>query len=846
MPDKIRQVKVNNTTYDLEPAVSSVLQVDNAAPTLSWGATSTVATIDGVDITVKMPANPDTNTDTKVTSVDNHYAPVPIDNAKLTANANSTTAATWGSTDMVTGVTLNRDAKGHVTGLSVSSIQMPSNPNVDTKVTQSESTTTDERTILLHKNTGADPGSVTDQVYYAQNVTIQPSTGRLSVPSIVTTGTINPKGGLTGKLKAGGKTYTGAADIEITAADLGLGSAIRFKGTTTTALTDGATTNPVSINSADYTAITGDVVIVSGTDKELVWTGSAWEELGDAGSHSKVGHTHSVSLTAVASTSGTTTVATGSVSSSGGGATVVTGSSGTETFLKGVKASGTDTFLKGITAGSGSLTIDDTATDGIAVVTAISSTGASANGTAKVGNETHTHPYTKPTGVSLGSNTTATNGIKYIEDVSHTAASLTGTKTFVTGVSGGSGYLKAYDAATSGNLKVDNGTRIPVITSLSKGGYTPAGSVSLTNGTAPSLNWNTGSTSDTPYIASISGGSAVSKTTKYLHWSAGSHNTSATFAGTKSTDVVTSGTTKYAKFSAGTTPVSSASISLSAANSEANSGSAVTSHKATYDATNLALVLTSVTSAPNSHTHSYQKAGTTVSLTRGTAPSMNWNTGTNTDTAYIASVSKSGYTPAGTITLAGASAPSLVINDTSSGAISAIITGVSGGSAVSATTKYAKFSAGTTPKSSATFTGTENTTEVVTGGTTYYLDHNHTAASSSGTGTVGISGGSISKTTKYFHPSITTDTAATTGTPSATTTVLTGVKGGTTTATTKYLHHTHTSASAGTTGTAVTGVAANGTGTGITGLSTSKLATTTVDKKGHTHAVTGSTGASTN
>jgi hypothetical protein len=213
--------------------------------------------------------------------------------------------------------------------------------------------------------------------------------------------------------------------------------------------------------------------------------------------------------------------------------------------------------------------------------------------------------------------------------------------------------------------------------------------------------------------------------------------------------------------------------------------------------------------APSSHKHTYSKAGTTVSLTRGTAPS-------------------------------------LTVNDTSTNAISAIITDVTGGSAVSATTKYAKFSAGTTPKASASFSGTKNTADVVTGGTTYYLAHGHTAASSSGSGTVGISGGSISKTTKYFHPSITTDTAATTGTPSATTTVLTGVKGGTTTATTKYLHHTHTSASAGTTGTAVTGVTSNGTGTGVTGLSTSKLVTTTVDKKGHTHAVSGSTGASTN
>ena len=42
----------NNTTYTFT----------NKAATLSWGATTTIATVGGTDITVKMPANPDTNT----------------------------------------------------------------------------------------------------------------------------------------------------------------------------------------------------------------------------------------------------------------------------------------------------------------------------------------------------------------------------------------------------------------------------------------------------------------------------------------------------------------------------------------------------------------------------------------------------------------------------------------------------------------------------------------------------------------------------------------------------------------------------------------------------------------
>jgi hypothetical protein len=555
MPDKIRQVKVNNTTYDIEPAASSVLQIDNAAPTLAWGATSTVATVDGVDITVKMPANP--NSDTKVTAVGNHYAPTADTSAKLTATASSTTAATWGSTDMVTGVTLNRDAKGHVTGLSVSSIQMPPNPNTntDTKVTQSESTSTNVRTILLHKNTGADPGTVTDQVYYAQNVTIQPSTGRLSVPSIVTTGTINPKGGLTGKLTVGGKTYTGAANVEITAADLGLGSALRFIGVTETALTDGANTNPILINGSNYTAVTGDVVMY--LDKEFVWIGTVWEELGDASSHSKVGHTHSVSLTAVASTSGTTTVATGSVSSSGGGSTVATGASGS---AKGGSETHTHSYTKptGVSLGS-----NTTATNGIKYVEAVSHTAAAASSTAKFGSETHTHTYDKTTGVTLTANSsTATGRITYLESLSAGSGSLTSDTTATNGIK----YIETQGTLSQGSLpSLTVTSKSPSKISAWSAGTMFKASVSgttleLTSGAAPSLTYAA------EPVGSASGWSAGSlpslgaATTKYLHHT---HN-------------IPSGTTKYLSAAPSNTSTASGAPSATASAITAISGGGVT------------------------------------------------------------------------------------------------------------------------------------------------------------------------------------------------------------------------------------------------------------------------------
>lgn len=160
----------------------------NKSATLAWGTTSTIATVGGTNITVKMPANPDTNTtysagtgislsgttfsnsgvrsitqdgtdghkltintggttatitipdnntDTKVTAVGNHYTPSADSSSALSADASSSTSATWGTTALVTGVNIQRDAKGHVTGVTVDSIRMPSNPDTDTKYTLS-------------------------------------------------------------------------------------------------------------------------------------------------------------------------------------------------------------------------------------------------------------------------------------------------------------------------------------------------------------------------------------------------------------------------------------------------------------------------------------------------------------------------------------------------------------------------------------------------------------------------------------------------------------------------------------------------------------------------------------
>lgn len=85
------------------------------------------------------------------------------------------------------------------------------------------------------------------------------------------------------KLTVGSKSYDGSAAVTIEARDLGLASAMLFLGTTTTAITDGATTNPVAIGGSNKTVTAGNVVLYG--SKEFVWTGRAWEELGNEGSY---------------------------------------------------------------------------------------------------------------------------------------------------------------------------------------------------------------------------------------------------------------------------------------------------------------------------------------------------------------------------------------------------------------------------------------------------------------------------------------------------------------------------------------------------------------------------------
>lgn len=52
---------------------------------------------------------------------------------------------------------------------------------------------------------------------------------------------------------------------------------VRYIGVTTTAISDGSTTNPITINGQSLTAVAGDTVFYNGTS--YAWDGNAWQEV---------------------------------------------------------------------------------------------------------------------------------------------------------------------------------------------------------------------------------------------------------------------------------------------------------------------------------------------------------------------------------------------------------------------------------------------------------------------------------------------------------------------------------------------------------------------------------------
>lgn len=104
------------------------------------------------------------STDQSVTSSANHYSPSTASGQNKSASASGATAA-W-SIDVVKGVTLNTDGKGHVTGISVTSGKIPANPNTDILVKQtSQASTTTSYPLLMSAQSSPTSGTAYESKY---------------------------------------------------------------------------------------------------------------------------------------------------------------------------------------------------------------------------------------------------------------------------------------------------------------------------------------------------------------------------------------------------------------------------------------------------------------------------------------------------------------------------------------------------------------------------------------------------------------------------------------------------------------------------------------------------------
>lgn len=198
------------------------------------------------------------------------------------------------------------------TNLVLSEITLPSNVETAKKFTSNQ-------TIKL---TGAVTGEKSSQAGWEIATTL--ATGIVTTSKIAASAVTNAKiaNGAVSNSKIANATIENAKLVNssitiggksvslggsLTLADIGLSSALRFIGATTTAIVDGGTTSPISINGSNVTPAIGDVVINSNNNQEYVWLGTKWELLGDESSYSLKGHTHTVTYAKSATATGSTT-----------------------------------------------------------------------------------------------------------------------------------------------------------------------------------------------------------------------------------------------------------------------------------------------------------------------------------------------------------------------------------------------------------------------------------------------------------------------------------------------------------------------------------------------------------
>ena len=122
-----------------------------------------------------------------------------------------------------------------------------------------------------------------------------------------------------------------------------------YLGVTTTALTDGATTNPVTINGQSVTAKTGEIVNYG--SKEFIFNGTVWQEFGDLSGLGALAFKDSASATytPAGTIAFTNTNKTATVSKASSGTTTYTPEGTVAAPTVSVKTAGSTTTVNSIT-----------------------------------------------------------------------------------------------------------------------------------------------------------------------------------------------------------------------------------------------------------------------------------------------------------------------------------------------------------------------------------------------------------------------------------------------------------------------------------------------------------------
>jgi hypothetical protein len=263
------------------------------------GTTGKLIQDSGFTIGKSVPSNAEF-TDTKVTSSNNHYSPSTVSGQDKTASASGATAA-WGI-DVVKGVTLNTDGKGHVTGVSVTSGKIPANPNTDAKVTPvalSTDSTTNYNILLVNSNT-------------------TPTTN--GQPKYATTAKINGKGEITAtsfKLSSGTGFLKADGSVDTNTYSTSNHTHSEYK-TTQTAVSDpsvptsGTTTSTSFIDTISQNT-NGDITVTKKNIPTASTSVAGITKVGASGGAATYGHTHSnyVDLSSAQTISGVKTFSNG-------------------------------------------------------------------------------------------------------------------------------------------------------------------------------------------------------------------------------------------------------------------------------------------------------------------------------------------------------------------------------------------------------------------------------------------------------------------------------------------------------------------------------------------------------